>query len=150
LDSEFLALSAVFIVIGVTGIILFNGPVLPTGECNCIIPSPEPGAAQSTSSFIMAMGLLFLPIGLMRGGLPSFGKPQPIQPTKPGGSMPLPVFSGGAFGFGILLALIGVDVLLVPSILVFKSPVIGVIGAVVTAGGILLVLIGLRNRSAAK
>jgi len=64
LDTEFLALSFAFILIGVTGIVLFNGPMTPAGDsCYCIIPSPEPGAAQGTASIILAFGILFLPIG---------------------------------------------------------------------------------------
>jgi len=59
LDSGFLALSIAFILIGVTGIVLFNGPMTPAGDsCYCLIPSPGPGAAQGTSSIILAMGVV--------------------------------------------------------------------------------------------
>jgi hypothetical protein len=140
LDSEFLALSLVFILIGVTGIVLFNGPMTPAGDsCYCLIPSPEPGAAQGTSSIILAMGVLFFPMGLMKGGLPSFRKAVPagaVQLVAGQAYTPLPLSSGGAFAIGLVLVLVGIDAVLVPGYFVFKSmPLI--------AGGIVLALLGL-------
>jgi hypothetical protein len=140
LDSEFLALSLVFILVGVTGIVLFNGPMTPSGDsCYCLIPSPEPGAAQGTSSIILALGVLFFPMGLMKGGLPSFRKAAPAGTVKPTAGQvytPLPLSSGGLFAVGILLVLLGIDAVLVPGYLVFKSmPLI--------AGGVVMALVGL-------
>jgi hypothetical protein len=140
LDSEFLALSIVFILIGVTGIVLFNGPMTPAGDsCYCLIPSPEPGAAQGTSSIILAMGVLFFPMGLMKGGLPSLRKVAPAAGVKPVAGQayaPLPLSSGGIFAVGLVLVLVGVDAVLVPGYLVYKSmPLI--------AGGVLLAVFGL-------
>lgn len=140
MDSEFLALSLVFILVGVTGVVLFNGPMTPAGDsCYCIIPSPEPGAAQGTSSIILALGVLFFPMGLMKGGLPSFRKVAPagaIKPTAGQVYAPLPLSSGGMFAIGIILVLLGVDAVLVPGYLVYKStPLI--------AGGVVLALVGL-------
>jgi len=140
LDSEFLALSLVFILLGTTGIILFSGPMTPAGDsCYCLIPSPEPGAAQGTSSIILAMGVLFFPMGLMKGGLPSFRKVAPAGGVKPVAGQvytPLPISSGGIFAVGIVLVLVGIDAVLVPGYLVFKS-------APLVAGGIVLALLGL-------
>jgi len=140
LDSDFLALSVAFILIGVAGIILFNGPMTPTGDsCYCLIPSPEPGAAQGTSSIILAMGILFFPMGLMKGGLPSLRKAGPRGPVPPAAGQvaaPVPIASSGIFALGIVLVLVGIDAVLVPGYLVFKSDPI-------TAGGVLLTLVGL-------
>jgi hypothetical protein len=140
LDSEFLALSLVFILVGVTGIVLFNGPMTPAGDsCYCIIPSPEPGAAQGTSSIILALGVLFFPMGLMKGGLPSLRKTAPaagaVKPTVGQVFTPLPLSSGGFFAIGVVLLLLGIDAVIVPGYLVYKSmPLI--------AGGIVLAMVG--------
>lgn len=140
MDSEFLALSIVFILVGVTGIVLFSGPMTPAGDsCYCLIPSPEPGAAQGTSSIILAMGVLFFPMGLMKGGLPSFRKVSPAGAVKPVAGQvysPLPISSGGIFAIGLVLVLVGIDAVLVPGYLVYKSmPLV--------AGGVVLALLGL-------
>ncbi|MBI3840675.1 MAG: hypothetical protein HY297_01765, partial [Thaumarchaeota archaeon] len=72
MDNEFLALSGVFMILGIAGIVLFNGPLTPAGDsCYCLIPSPEPAAAQGTSSILLALGVMFFPMGLMKGGLPT-------------------------------------------------------------------------------
>ena len=140
MDTEFLALSIVFILLGVTGIVLFSGPMTPAGDsCYCLIPSPEPGAAQGTSSIILALGVLFFPMGLMKGGLPSFGRgpgaaPKPVVPGAPVFT-PVPLSSGRLFTLGILLIVIGVDVLLVPGFLIFRSPPLTLAGAVLTLAG---------------
>ncbi len=154
MDSEFLALSFIFILIGLTGIALFYGPMTPAGDsCYCIIPSPEPAAAQSTSSFIMALGILFLPIGLLKGGPPSFGKPQSLAPTKPlapgqPSVGPLAIFSNNMFAFGIVLALVAIDVIAIPGVLVFKSTPITIAGAVLAGLGLIAILLGLRKNPA--
>lgn len=141
MDSEFLALSLVFMLIGATGIILFYGPMTPSGDsCYCLIPSPEPGAAQGTSSIILALGVLFFPMGLMKGGLPSFRKAAGVAPKAGalGGQvvMPVPLFSGGLFALGVILVVVGVDAVLVPGFLVFRS-------MIVTGAGVGLTLLGL-------
>jgi hypothetical protein len=139
LDSEFLALSLVFILVGVTGIVLFNGPMTPAGDsCYCLIPSPEPGAAQGTSSIILALGVLFFPMGLMKGGLPSIRRAGPAATKPVAGQVytPVPMSSGGMFAVGLILVLIGIDAVLVPGYLVYKSmPLI--------AGGVVLAILGL-------
>ncbi len=151
MDSEFLALSVVFILIGVTGIVLFNGPMTPAGDsCYCLIPSPEPGAAQGTSSIILAMGVLFFPMGLMKGGLPSFRKAGPAGAAKPVAGQvyaPLPISSGAMFAIGVVLLLVGIDAVLVPGYLVFKSMPLVAGGAVLTLLGLLAVYFGYRKPS---
>ena len=160
MDKEFVALSFVFILLGVAGILLFSSimppyyslaPVpTPAGDgCYCLISSPEPGAAQSTSSIMLAIGVMFFPMGLMKGGLPSFRKAPPAGPVKlPGGQVvsPLPIGSGSYFAFGIVILLIGVDALLVPGYLVFQNVYYELAGLMLTAAGVISVVWGLRKR----
>jgi hypothetical protein len=150
LDSEFLALSFVFMLLGLTGIILFTGPLTPSGDsCYCLIPSPEPGAGQSTSSVFLALGVAFFPMGLMKGGLPSFRKaPGPTpQVVLPGGKVisPIHIQSGTFFAFGLVLLLVGVDALLIPAYLVFKNPWYELSGVLLTAAGALAIGWGLKK-----
>ncbi|MDV3244743.1 MAG: hypothetical protein LYZ66_06190 [Nitrososphaerales archaeon] len=149
MDTEFLALSFVFILIGVTGIVLFSGPMTPSGDsCYCPIPSPEPGAAQGTSSIILALGVLFFPMGLMKGGLPSFRRvpAAPLAPQMAGRVYaPVPLSSGGLFAIGILLVILGIDAVLVPGYLVFKSTPITVGGAALALVGLLAIIFGSRK-----
>lgn len=146
MDSEFLALSLVFILLGATGIVLFNGPLTPAGDsCYCIIPSPEPGAAQGTSSIFLALGILFLPMGLLKGGPPALRRTGP-PPTivGPGGvTYTAPnISSGSLFAIGVILILVGVDALFVPGFVVLKSEPLEVGGAVVAVLGVLSLLAG--------
>lgn len=154
MDSEFLGLSLVFILIGATGIVLFYGPMNSTGDsCYCLIPSPEPGAAQGTSSIFLVLGLMFLPMGLMKGGLPSFRKVGPRLPASqiPAGvTVPqVQIASGGLLAIGIVLILVGVDALLLPGYLVLKSVPYEIAGAVVAGLGALAVRRGLRKPASA-
>jgi hypothetical protein len=151
LDSEFIALSLFFILMGAVGIIMFYGPMTSSGDsCYCLIPSPEPGAAQGTSSILLVLGILFFPMGLLKGGPPSFFKRQtgpPKQIVLPSGRVytPISLASGRLFAFGILLVVVGFDLALVPGFIVLKSvPVIG-IGAVITALGLAAVYFGWRK-----
>lgn len=160
MDKEFLALSLVFVLLGITGIVLFSSlftqyrsifPVMtPSGDsCYCLISSPEPEAAQGTSSILLALGVMFFPMGLMKGGLPSFGRlpsaPKPIQ--LPSGRVVTPVhlLSGSYFAFGLLVVLIGVNAILVPGYLIFKSSYIELAGALLTAAGLVSMWWGLRK-----
>ena len=159
MDKEFLALSVVFMLIGVTGIILFsslfyNGSIFPVmtssgDSCYCIISSPEPSAAQGTSSILLMLGVMFFPMGLMKGGLPSFGKaPGAPAPGKlPSGRVvtPIQIGSGGSFVFGLALLLIGADAVLVPGFLVYKSIYIELAGAMLTAAGAISMAWGMRR-----
>jgi len=163
LDDEFLALSIVFILLGFVGIVLFSSlftkyqsfvPVMtPAGDgCYCLISSPEPGAAQGTSSIIMALGVMFFPMGLMKGGLPSFGRrgPAPTAVKLPSGQVvsPLQIGSGSLFTFGLVLLLVGVDAVLVPGYLLYHNPFFELSGALLSAAGAISMLWGIRKKSA--
>lgn len=146
--------------LGFVGILLFSSlfsqyqsilPVMtPSGDgCYCLISSPEPGAAQGTSSIIMALGVMFFPMGLMKGGLPSFGRrPVARAPAQmPTGKVvsPVPLLSGNLFVFGIVVLLVGVDAVLVPGYLLFKNPYYELAGGLLTAAGALSIAWGLRK-----
>jgi hypothetical protein len=160
LDKEFLALSVAFLILGVVGILLFSSilppyyslsPVMtPAGDgCYCLISSPEPGAAQSTSSILLALGVMFFPMGLMKGGLPSFRRVPAGGPAKlPSGQVvsPLPIGSGSLFAFGIAILIIGIDAVLVPGFLVLKNPYYELAGVMLTAAGALSAVWGIRKK----
>jgi len=150
LDSEFLGLALLFVLIGAAGIVLFYGPMNSAGDsCYCLIPSPEPGAAQGTSSIILALGILFFPMGLMKGGLPSFKRtPGPAPPGQAPGvkvAPPVPMSSGSLFALGIILVVVGADAILVPGYLVLKSLSVTGAGAIVVAAGALAMYLGSRK-----
>jgi hypothetical protein len=159
MDKEFLALSVVFMLLGLTGIVLFsslfyNGSIFPvmtpSGDgCYCVISSPEPSAAQGTSSILIALGVMFFPMGLMKGGLPSFGRvPGAPAPMKlPSGRVvtPIQIGSGRYFVFGLVVLLVGVDAVLVPGYLVYKNVYIELAGAMLTAAGVISMAWGLRK-----
>lgn len=161
MDKEFVALSIVFLILGTTGILLFSSiippyyslsPVMtPAGDgCYCLISSPEPGAAQSTSSILLALGAMFFPMGLMKGGLPSFRKAAaPTAPVKlPSGQVvsPPPIGSVAYLAFGIVVLLIGVGVLLAPGFVVFQNVYYELAGAMLAAAGLISIGWGLRKR----
>ena len=159
MDKEFLALSIAFMLLGLTGVVLFsslfyNGSIFPvmtsSGDaCYCVISSPEPSAAQGTSSIILALGVMFFPMGLMKGGLPSFRRlPTATAPVKlPSGRVvtPIQIGSGRYFAFGLLVLLIGADAVLVPGYLVYKNAYIELAGAMLTAAGAISMAWGLRK-----
>jgi len=159
LDKEFLALSIAFMLLGLTGVVLFsslfyNGSIFPvmtsSGDaCYCVISSPEPSAAQGTSSIILALGVMFFPMGLMKGGLPSFRRlPTATAPVRlPSGRVvtPIQIGSGRYFAFGLLILLIGADAVLVPGYLVYKNAYIELAGAMLTAAGAISMAWGLRK-----
>jgi hypothetical protein len=150
LDSEFVALSIVFMILGASGIVLFYGPPTPAGDsCYCLIPSPDPGAAQGTSSILLVLGVMFFPMGLMKGGLPSL-KRTPAGPREvklPSGRVitPVGILSGNFFVFGLALVLVGVDAVLVPSVLVYKNSWFELSGVLLTAAGLISIVWGLRK-----
>lgn len=159
MDKEFLALSIVFMLLGLTGIVLFsslfyNGSIFPvmtpSGDgCYCVISSPEPSAAQGTSSILVALGAMFFPMGLMKGGLPSFGRAPGVPgPVKlPSGKVvtPIQIGSGRYFVFGLVVLLVGLDVVLVPGYLVYKNAYVELAGAMLTAAGAISMAWGLRK-----
>ncbi len=163
MDKEFLALSVVFMLLGVTGILLFGSlftsyhsifPVMTSSgdSCYCVISSPEPGAAQGTSSIILALGVMFFPMGLMKGGLPSFRKmpaaPGPVQLPSGRVVSPVTIFSGSFFTFGLIILLIGVDAVLIPGYLVYKNVYVEVAGGLLTAAGAISMAWGIRKPKA--
>lgn len=141
-------------ILGLTGIILFTGPLTPSGDsCYCLIPSPEPAAGQGTSSIFLALGVAFFPMGLMKGGLPSFRRSPGAAPqvVLPGGKVisPIQIQSGSFFAFGLILLLVGVDAILIPAYLVFKNPWYELAGVLLTAAGGLAMSWGLRKPKSA-
>ena len=160
MDSEFLALALFFIIAGAAGVILFNGPLTSTKDsCVCLIPSPEPGAAQGTSSILLVFGILFLPIGLLKGGPPSFGRrpapgPQPRQSApqsiEASGAMVaaptgIPMRSGRLYALGILLILVGVDAITIPGFLLFHNFLISGAGVALVVLGLFTFISGVRS-----
>ena len=160
MDKEFLALSVVFMILGITGVLLFGSlftqyhsifPVMTQSgdSCYCVISSPEPGAAQGTSSIILALGVMFFPMGLMKGGLPTFGR-APSTPTEvklPSGRVvaPMSMGSGRYFAFGLIILLIGADAVVIPGYLIYKNAYIELAGALLTAAGAVAMAWGLRK-----
>lgn len=136
--------------IGVAGILLFNGALTPSGDsCYCIIPSPEPSAAQGTSSIFLVLGIIFFPMGLMKGGLPSFRRVlQPPRELKQlGGKVvtPIQIQSANLFALGVLLLIVGIDALMVPAYLIYKNFWYELAGVLITAAGAIAVIWGLRK-----
>jgi len=154
LDSEYVILSVLLIALGVTGILLFNGPKTPAGDsCFCIIPSPEAGAMQGTASILLIFGVMFIPIAILKGGAPSFGRggPKAGAPPVPTGRVftPIPIVSGRLFGLGALLIFIGVDLAAVPGFFVLDSRVLLVVGVILAIIGGLLVYRGTQPKPGA-
>ncbi len=149
MDSEYLILGFVLTLIGVSGIVLFNGAKTPAGDsCYCIIPSPENSAMQGTSGILLIFGVMFMPIGILKGGLPTRRTTPPVGESVKSGRVYSPLWfsSGGQMVFGILLVVLGVDLLIVPGYLVLDSvPLIGG-GIVLAALGALLAYRGSRLR----
>ncbi len=160
MDSEFLTLAFFFLLIGGAGVYLFNGPLTPAKDsCVCIIPTPEPVAAQGTSSILLAFGILFLPIGLLKGGPPTFGRraapaSQPTRspeagiapaPATAAARMGIPMRSGRLYALGVALIVFGVVAVTIPGFLYFNNFLIGGAGAGVVALGFLALFFGVRS-----
>ena len=159
MDKEFLALSVVFILLGITGVVLFsslfyNGSIFPVmtssgDSCYCVISSPEPSAAQGTSSIILALGVMFFPMGLMKGGLPTFsrapGQPAPVKLPSGRVVSPIQIGSGRYFAFGLAVLLIGADAVLIPGFLVFNNIYVELAGGMLTAAGAISMAWGIRK-----
>jgi hypothetical protein len=149
LDSEYIILAFVLTLIGFSGILLFNGPKTPAGDsCVCIIPSPENTAMQGTAGILLIFGVMFIPIGILKGGLPGRRVGPPVGETVKSGRTYNPVWisSGAQLTIGVALVVIGADAVAVPGYLVFSSiPIIGT-GAVLALLGVLLVIRGSRTK----
>jgi hypothetical protein len=96
------------------------------------------------------MGILFFPMGLMKGGLPSLRKaglggpaPHAVGQVPP----PVPISNGGVFALGILLVILGIDAVLVPGYLVFKSDPMAAGGVLLTLLGLVAIYFGLKKPS---
>jgi hypothetical protein len=149
LDSQYIILAFVLTLIGFSGIILFNGGKTPAGDsCYCIIPSPENGAMQGTAGILLIFGVMFIPIGVLKGGLPGRRQGPPVGETSGAGRTFSPewISSGGQLVSGIALVVLGLDAVAVPGYLVFKSVEIIGGGVVMAAVGVILALRGSRMR----
>jgi hypothetical protein len=145
LDSEYVILAFVLTLVGLSGIVLFNGGKTPAGDsCYCLIPSPENGAMQGTAGILLIFGVMFIPIGILKGGLPGRRQGPPVGETVGSGRTYSPEWmsSGGQLVFGIALIVIGLDAVVVPGYLVLKSvPIIGA-GVALAVLGVILALRG--------
>lgn len=148
MDSEYLILAAALTLVGVTGIILFNGAQPAGGECHCIIPSPENSAMQGTAGILLIFGVMFIPIGVLKGGLPGKRTGPPVGETSGAGRRYAPewISSGGETVFGVALVVLGGDAIAVPGYLVFKSAAIVATGVVVAVVGVILAIRGSKLR----
>jgi hypothetical protein len=151
LDSEYILLAFLLCVLGITGILLFNGPKTPAGDgCYCIISSPEGGAMQGTSSILLIFGVMFIPIGVLKGGLPQRRKVAPAPRTVASGRVFTPVsFSSGVlFGFGLLILFVALDFIVIPAYLVLQNMFLVGGGVALAAAGAYLAYRGARPRKA--
>ncbi|HVB95086.1 MAG TPA: hypothetical protein VND41_00610 [Nitrososphaerales archaeon] len=149
MDSEYVILAFVLTLIGLSGVVLFNGAKTPAGDsCYCIIPSPEAGAMQGTAGILLIFGVMFIPIGVLKGGLPGRRQGPPLGETSGAGRTFSPEWlsSGGQLAFGIALVVIGLDAVAVPGYLLFKSAGIIGGGVVVAALGAILAIRGSKIR----
>lgn len=151
MDSEYIILAVALTLVGLSGIILFNGPKTPSQDsCYCIIPSPEAGAMQGTSGILLIFGVMFIPIGILKGGIPGRRVGPPTSVTVKSGRVYSPIWfsSGPLFALGLVLAFIGIDFVIVPSILVIANPGILAGGVVLTAFGVYLAYMGTKIKKA--
>ena len=149
MDSQYIILAFVLTLVGVAGIVLFNGAKTPAGDsCYCLIPSPEASAMQGTAGILLIFGVMFIPIGILKGGLPGRRTGPPLGETVHSGRTYSPewISSGGQLVFGIALVIIGVDALVVPGYLVLDSIPIMASGVVLAALGAVLAFRGSRMR----
>jgi len=149
LDSEYIIFALVLTLIGVSGIVLFNGPKTPAGDsCYCIIPSPESSAMQGTAGILLIFGVMFIPIGILKGGLPGRRTTAPMGQTVGSGRTYSPIWisSGGQLASGVALVVIGVDAIAVTGYLVLDSTPVIAAGALVAALGAALAYRGSRTR----
>ncbi len=149
MDSEYIILAFVLTLIGISGVILFNGAKTPAGDsCYCLIPSPEAGAMQGTAGILLIFGVMFIPIGVLKGGLPGRRQGPPVGETSGSGRTFSPEWlsSGGQLVFGIALVVIGLDAVAVPGYLVFNSVAVVGSGAAVAVLGAILAIRGSRLR----
>ena len=103
---------------------------------------------QGTSGILLIFGVMFIPIGILKGGIPGKRMTAPVGETSGAGRTFLPVWmnSGGQMVFGIGLIIIGADFIAVPGYLVLKSVEVIGTGAAIAILGAILTLRGARLR----
>ena len=149
MDSQYIILAFVLTLVGLSGIVLFNGPKTPAGDsCICLIPSPENNAMQGTAGILLIFGVMFIPIGILKGGLPGRRAGPPVGETSGAGRTYSPEWlsSGAQLVVGIALVVIGGDAVAVPGYLLFKSAEIIGAGVVLAAVGAIIAYRGSRLR----
>ncbi len=146
MDDEFVILAIVFLFIGVTGVLLFTGPKTPSGDsCVCVIPSPEAGAMQGTSGILLIFGVLFLPVGLLKGGAPSFRRRTPL-PHVGKEFTPVPFASPGLFSLGVVVVFLSIFTI-VPAIFVLNNRIVMLLGVGLAVLGSYLIYYGSRLKA---
>jgi hypothetical protein len=148
LDNQYLILAFVLTVVGVTGVWLFTGVTPAGGECTCIIPSPENTAMQGTAGILLIFGVMFIPIGILKGGLPGRRAGPPVAETAVSGRTYNPVWmtSGAEFVFGLVLLALGISAIAVAGVVVLDSPAYIVLGVVLAIAGAALSYRGTKIR----
>lgn len=113
-----------------------------------MIPSPENNAMQGTAGILLIFGVMFIPIGMLKGGLPAKRTGPPVGETSGAGRTYAPEWmrSGGLLVFGVALVVLGADAVAVPGYLVFKSMEIIAGGAGLAAVGAVLAYAGSKMR----
>ncbi len=100
---------------------------------------------QGTSGILLIFGVLFLPVGLLKGGPPSFRRK--TSPQHAGKAFtPVPFASPGTFSLGVLVVFLSVFVI-VPAIFVLNNPPVALIGAVLAIVGSYLIYSGTRLKA---
>jgi hypothetical protein len=103
---------------------------------------------QGTAGILLIFGVMFIPIGILKGGLPGRRIGPPVGETVGSGRTYSPIWisSGGQMVFGVALIVLGLDLLTVPGYLVFDSAPIVVAGEVLAWLGAILAIRGSRLR----
>ena len=117
----------------------------PSGDsCVCVIPSPEAGAMQGTSGILLIFGVLFLPVGLLKGGPPSFRRK--TTPQIVGKEFtPVPFSSPSTFSLGVVAVFLSIFVI-VPAIFVLESAPLSLVGVALAIIGSYLIYSGSKLR----
>ena len=91
---------------------------------------------------------MFIPIGILKGGLPGRRTGPPIGEIVGSGRTYSPIWisSGGQLVFGVAMIVVGLDVLTVPGYLVFDNAPLVVAGEVLAWLGSILAIRGSRLR----
>jgi len=91
---------------------------------------------QGTSGILLIFGVLFLPVGLLKGGLPSFRRrPSAERPQVGKVFTPVPFASPRLFVLGVLVLFLGVDAIVIPAVFLIRSPILLIVGAILCGVG---------------